>query len=303
MFVSGIPSLDLFIVGAWDFPSEGPTTYDGREPQSEVFDAAQLDDVDQYVLAIAVILGVLAAVALPRFMDSRVNAHKASVARADTQAQNREYLILARGQAGNEALDRNREAPDIDLVLNADAMSVMMTALSGVLWFLTTLYAIAYLETSSQSRSRFFGFFSLCVSSTIGIALAGNLITFLMFYEMLTLTTYPLVVHRGTPDSMRAGRIYIVYTIGGGIDHLFFEAALLHVCLMLFGGNKLGFEATFRVAAYGQAAGILALVPFCGTPLGILWSLLCILPPGFLSSLEIAGSFTGFCELSEKNII
>ena len=110
--------------------------------------------------------------------------------------------------------------PDIDLVLNADAMSVMMTALSGVLWFLTTLYAIAYLETSSQSRSRFFGFFSLCVSSTTGIALAGNLMTFLMFYEMLTLSTYPLVVHRGTPESMRAGRTYIVYTFGGGAAFL-----------------------------------------------------------------------------------
>jgi len=110
--------------------------------------------------------------------------------------------------------------PDIELVLNADAMSVMMTALSGVLWFVTTVYAIAYLEKSPQSRSRFFGFFSLCVSSTIGIALAGNLMTFLMFYEMLTLTTYPLVVHRGTPESMRAGRIYITYTITGGAAFL-----------------------------------------------------------------------------------
>jgi len=105
---------------------------------------------------------------------------------------------------------------NIELVLSADAMSVMMTALSGLLWFLTTLYAIAYLETSPQSRSRFFGFFSLCVSSTVGIAMAGNLITFLMFYEMLTLSTYPLVVHRGTQESMRAGRIYIVYTFLGG---------------------------------------------------------------------------------------
>ena len=110
--------------------------------------------------------------------------------------------------------------PNIELVLNADAMSVMMTALSGVLWFLTTLYAIAYLETSPQSRSRFFGFFSLCVSSTIGLALAGNLLTFLMFYEMLTLSTYPLVVFRGTPESMRAGRTYIAYTIGGGAAFL-----------------------------------------------------------------------------------
>lgn len=106
--------------------------------------------------------------------------------------------------------------PDIDLMLKADALSVMMTTLSGLLWFLTTLYAIAYLESSPQSRSRFFGFFSLCVSSTIGIALAGNLFTFLLFYEMLTLSTYPLVVFRGTPESMHAGRTYIAYTIGGG---------------------------------------------------------------------------------------
>jgi multicomponent Na+:H+ antiporter subunit D len=106
--------------------------------------------------------------------------------------------------------------PGMDLVLHADTMSVLIAALSGVLWFVTTIYAIAYLEDSPQPRSRFFGFFSLCVSATIGIALSGNLITFLIFYELLTLSTYPLVVHRGTPDSMRAGKIYLAYTLTGG---------------------------------------------------------------------------------------
>jgi multicomponent Na+:H+ antiporter subunit D len=106
--------------------------------------------------------------------------------------------------------------PGMDLVLHADTMSVLIVALSGVLWFVTTLYAIAYLEDSPQPRSRFFGFFSLCVSATIGIALSGNLITFLIFYELLTLSTYPLVVHRGTPNSMRAGKIYLAYTLTGG---------------------------------------------------------------------------------------
>ena len=86
----------------------------------------------------------------------------------------------------------------------------------AVLWLVTTVYAIGYLEDMRPNRSRFFGFFSLCVSATTGIALAGNLVTFLMFYEMLTLSTYPLVVHRGTPESMRAGRIYLIYTLAGG---------------------------------------------------------------------------------------
>lgn len=54
---------------------------------------------------------------------------------------------------------------------------------------------------------------------------------------------------------------------------VFVKAALIHGVLMLVGGNRLGFEATFRVAAYGEAAGILALVPACGSAVGIIWSL------------------------------
>jgi len=69
---------------------------------------------------------------------------------------------------------------------------------------------------NSPNRGRFFGFFSLCVSATAGIALSANLLTFLVFYEMLTLTTYPLVVHRGTPEAIRGGRIYLAYTVSGG---------------------------------------------------------------------------------------
>ena len=105
--------------------------------------------------------------------------------------------------------------PGLDLVLRADALSVIFITLSTLLWLVTTIYAIGYLE-GSPYRSRFFGFFSLCVTATIGIALAGNLLTFLLFYEMLTLVTYPLVVHRGTNAARHAGNIYLAYTICGG---------------------------------------------------------------------------------------
>ncbi len=105
--------------------------------------------------------------------------------------------------------------PNMDLVLRADALSLLFIALSAVLWLVTTVYAIGYLE-NSPNRSRFFGFFSLCVTATVGIALAGNLITFLIFYELLTLATYPLVMHRGSEDSRRAGRVYLMYTMAGG---------------------------------------------------------------------------------------
>lgn len=105
--------------------------------------------------------------------------------------------------------------PGLDLVLRADAMTMFFSLLSAGLWLLTTVYAIGYLEASPH-RSRFFGFFSLSVTATMGVALAGNLFTFFIFYELLTLTTYPLVVHRGTEQATRAGRVYLAYTLSGG---------------------------------------------------------------------------------------
>lgn len=106
--------------------------------------------------------------------------------------------------------------PGLDFVLHADALSLMFVNLSAVLWLATTFYAIGYLE-DSPNRSRFFGYFSLCVTATVGLAMAGNLLTFLVFYEALTLTTYPLVVHRGTEVARKAGRTYLAYTLFGGV--------------------------------------------------------------------------------------
>lgn len=115
--------------------------------------------------------------------------------------------------------------PGADLLLRADSFSLLFVTLSSVLWLVTTVYAVGYLE-GSPHRSRFFGFFSISVASTVGVALAGNLVTFLVFYELLTLSTYPLVVHRGTPEALRAGDRYLRYTIAGGVLLLAGVAAL-----------------------------------------------------------------------------
>ena len=116
---------------------------------------------------------------------------------------------------GQEYETRLTLLPDIDLLFRADALAMLFVTLSALLWLFTTLYAIGYLE-GSPNRSRFFGFFSLCVTATMGIALAGNLLTFFLFYEILTLSTYPLVVHRGTNEALRAGNVYLMYTLAGG---------------------------------------------------------------------------------------
>ncbi|KPQ29229.1 MAG: NADH dehydrogenase (quinone) [Marinobacter excellens HL-55] len=148
--------------------------------------------------------------------------------------------------------------PGVEFVLRADALSMLFAGLSALLWLLTTIYAVGYLE-DSPNRSRFFGFFSLCVASTMGIALAGNLFTFFLFYEMLTLSTYPLVVHRGTRKSLRAGRNYIIYTLTGGAV-LLLAIAWLH-----------GLVGDLRFQEGGHFAGV---DPSLQVPLTIIFVLL-----------------------------
>jgi multicomponent Na+:H+ antiporter subunit D len=126
-------------------------------------------------------------------------------------------FVMLRGVfQGREYEFRIPLLPETDLVLRADHLAMLFVTLSALLWFLTTIYAIGYLRRSPE-QSRFFGFFGLCVSSTVGIAMAGNLLTFFIFYELLTLTTYPLVVHRGTVEAIEAGKTYLKYTLSGGV--------------------------------------------------------------------------------------
>ncbi|RAL25290.1 proton-conducting membrane transporter [Lujinxingia litoralis] len=144
--------------------------------------------------------------------------------------------------------------PGYDLVLHASALPILFVVLSAVLWLITTVYAIGYLE-HSPGRSRFFGFFSVCVSATTGIALSGNLFTFVLFYELLTLATYPLVVHRGTQEALRAGRIYLAYTLTGGTI-LLVAVVWLHALVGPFDFREGGVLA----AQYGEHAPTLMVI-------------------------------------------
>jgi multicomponent Na+:H+ antiporter subunit D len=103
----------------------------------------------------------------------------------------------------------------VGLAFRADALGMFFSVVSSTLWLVTTIYAIGYMERE-PNRRRFFGFFALCVSTTVGVAFAENLLTMFLFYESLTICTYPLVIHDETPEAMKAGRKYLIYTLTGG---------------------------------------------------------------------------------------
>lgn len=131
--------------------------------------------------------------------------------------------------AGTEYEWRFSFVPGLDLVLRLDALALLFVTLSAFLWAATTLYAIAYLAGTAH-QARFFTFFNLCVVAASGIAMSGSLITFFVFYEILTLATWPLVVHTGGARAMAAGRTYLAYTLAG-------SAALLAGIVWLESGS------------------------------------------------------------------
>ena len=101
-------------------------------------------------------------------------------------------------------------APGLPLRLSVEPLGMTFACVAALLWPLNSLYSIGYMRgNQEQHQTRFYICFAIAIASTIGIAFAGNLLTLFIFYEALTLSTYPLVTHKGTPEAMRAGRLYL----------------------------------------------------------------------------------------------
>ena len=103
------------------------------------------------------------------------------------------------------------------LSLRIDSFGFYFALLASFLWIITSVYSIGYMRKLEEARqTRYFASFALSLSAALGIAFAGDLLTFFCFYELLTLATYPLVVHKETPEALKAGRKYLVYSLSAG---------------------------------------------------------------------------------------
>lgn len=108
-------------------------------------------------------------------------------------------------------------APGIDLSLKVDQFGIFFALIASGLWIFTSFYSIGYVRGNKEKKqTRYFASFAICLSSTIGVAFAANLLTFIIFYEILTIATYPLVIHKETKEAIFAGRKYLLYTLSAG---------------------------------------------------------------------------------------
>jgi multicomponent Na+:H+ antiporter subunit D len=105
--------------------------------------------------------------------------------------------------------------PGLSLELRVEPLGMLFGLVASSLWIVNSIYSIGYMRANGEEhQTRFYACFAISLSCTMGIAFAGNLLTLFLFYEGLTLSTYPLVTHHGTPQAKRAGRVYLGILLG-----------------------------------------------------------------------------------------
>ena len=100
--------------------------------------------------------------------------------------------------------------PGLSLAVSAEPLGVLFGLIASFLWIVTTVYSIGYMRGHGEAhQTRFYTFFAVAMGCTMGVAFADNLFTLFVFYEVLTLSTYPLVTHAGTQEARQGGRTYL----------------------------------------------------------------------------------------------
>ncbi|TVQ38200.1 MAG: monovalent cation/H+ antiporter subunit D family protein [Wenzhouxiangella sp.] len=100
--------------------------------------------------------------------------------------------------------------PELTIAFQLEPLGLVFLLLSSSLWLLATPYAIGYMAHGGYTNlSRFFACYAIALGAAAGIALADNLLTMFVFYEILSVSTYPLVAHTGTSKARRGARVYL----------------------------------------------------------------------------------------------
>ncbi|MCJ7444053.1 MAG: monovalent cation/H+ antiporter subunit D family protein [Methanotrichaceae archaeon] len=111
---------------------------------------------------------------------------------------------------------------NINFGFRVDAFGLIFAITTSSLWILVSFYSIGYMRALNEhGQTRFFFFFCLAILGALGVALSSNLLTLFIFYEIITISTYPLIIHEQTPEALKAGHKYFAYLLTSGVFLLF----------------------------------------------------------------------------------
>jgi multicomponent Na+:H+ antiporter subunit D len=148
--------------------------------------------------------------------------------------------------------------PKLTIKFALEPLGMLFALIASFLWIVTSLYSVGYMRGNKEPRqTSFYACFALALGATAGIAFSANLFTMFLFYEMLTLVTYPLVTHKQTKEAIRAGRVYLGILLGASL--VLFLPAIVWIYLRAGGDFQPGGIIADRFSA-GETALLLGLI-------------------------------------------
>ena len=196
--------------------------------------------------------------------------------------------------------------PGLSLTLSLEPLGMIFAGVASFLWIVTSFYAFGYMRGHHEAnQTRFFFCFAIAIMSALGIAFSGNMLTLFVFYEVLTISTFPLVTHSGTDEARRAGRVYLGILLGTSVTFLLTAMIWTYVeagTLDFQKGGILEGNATAGVIAilfglYIYGIGKAALMPFhrwlpaamvAPTPVSALLHAVAVVKAGVFSVVKVS---------------
>ena len=149
--------------------------------------------------------------------------------------------------------------PGLEIAFEVEPLGMLFALVASGLWIVNSIYSIGYMRGNNEAhQTRFFVCFALALTATMGIAFSGNLFTLFLFYEVLTLITYPLVTHHGTEKARQGGRVYLGLLMGTSV--LFLLPALVFIWYLT---GTTDFTAGGILADKLSPAGLMGLLALC----------------------------------------
>ncbi|MFT5170379.1 MAG: multicomponent Na+:H+ antiporter subunit D [Candidatus Marinamargulisbacteria bacterium] len=210
--------------------------------------------------------------------------------------------------------------PGLSLKFKVDGFGMLFALVASSLFIVTSVYSIGYMRgLKEHAQTRYFCYFSLALSATIGVAFAGNLLTLYLFYELLSLSTYPLVTHHQDEEARNGGRKYLIYLLGTSIG-LVLPAMLITYniagTLDFMPGGILAGLSLVKLAplliAYMYGFGKAGLMPFhswlpgamvAPTPVSALLHAVAVVKVGVFSVCRVFTGITGTEFMTQANVV
>ena len=172
----------------------------------------------EQLIILSMLLPLVAAVLIV-LASNRPNLREAITLITATTVAVMVITLALRVMAGEApALHLFEVMPGINISFAIEPLGMLFALVAGTLWVVTSIYAIGYMRGHHEkNQTRFYAAFAIAISCALAAAFSANMFTLFLFYEILTISTYPLVTHSGTPEARRSGRSYLGILLGTSI--------------------------------------------------------------------------------------